>query len=110
MKRIVLMVGVVTALVVGVTAMSAYAAPGGSAPAIHIKPDLTKAGAESRAQEWAEYDWSASAGTTRCTGPYENVRGHTQWACYGIFVNGPMNEEWQVNVGPYGEQTYHVLR
>ncbi len=38
MKRIVLMVGVVTALVVGVTAMSAYAAPGGSAPAIHINP------------------------------------------------------------------------
>lgn len=38
----------------------------------------------------------------RCEGPFGNERGKTQWACYGR-ANG---FHWQVNVGPYGEQTY----
>lgn len=67
---------------------------------------LTKAGGEAYAAYHAEIDWPGKgpAETSYCTGPYENKVGKTQWACYGDF---PFNcFHWQVNVGPYGEQTY----
>lgn len=72
---------------------------------------LTREGAEAYAAYHAELDWpnEASTGvayTNYCTGPYENKQGKTQWACYGGFLNKCL--KWQVNVGPYGEQTYHT--
>ncbi len=68
---------------------------------------LTRSGAEEWSIYWANRDFYASAwAVSHCTGPYENVKGHTQWACYGFNMNGGC-QEWQINVGPYGEQTYH---
>ncbi|HWJ50632.1 MAG TPA: hypothetical protein VNR42_06400 [Solirubrobacteraceae bacterium] len=91
MKRI--CVALLTALVVSVAA-----APSASA--------LTYAGAQEWSRHWAEVDSGWLSNEPRCEGPFENVKGKTQWACYANFVNhGYLG--WQVNVGPYGEQTYH---
>jgi hypothetical protein len=69
---------------------------------------LTRGGAEEWSISWAYQDYGGGAWEINyCTGPYENVRGHTQWACYGHDINGGCRE-WQINVGPYGEQTYHT--
>lgn len=58
------------------------------------------------AYAWAVHFWGESERYVTCDGPYGNgkTHGETQWACYG---NGS-NFSWQVNVDPWGEQTYHV--
>jgi hypothetical protein len=64
-------------------------------------------GGQSSALYWATRhaveDWGWQATGEYCTGPYENVKGRTQWACYGKNEGG---WKWQVNVDPYGSQTY----
>ena len=51
----------------------------------------------------ADWEWTPSTGE-RCTGPYGNghTHGETQWACYGHNTVW----YWQVNVDPWGGQTY----
>jgi hypothetical protein len=58
------------------------------------------------AEAYAEELWGGVAKTERCEGPYENVRGKTQWACFGHDTGGG-GFHWQINVGPFGELTYH---
>jgi hypothetical protein len=101
MKKVLIMLGVLAVLALGGTSASAA-----STPAHTIKPYLTYNGALSRAAYLASEDWGRPAEGEYCTGPYENVRHHTQWACYGYFTDGGTGS-WQVNVDPYGEQTYH---
>jgi hypothetical protein len=55
------------------------------------------------ATAYAARDFGGKAYGTYCEGPFENREGHTQWACYGTDSGG---FDWQVNVGPYGEETY----
>jgi hypothetical protein len=65
------------------------------------------------AEAWSVYDWGfSSTEGTGCTGPYGD--GHTayqtQWACYGVgYPWAGAWIAWQVNVDPYGNQTYAVL-
>jgi hypothetical protein len=77
------------------------------------KPNLCKtscggsAGAEEIAKSDAESLWGYKAFSDGCTGPYENVKGKTQWACYGFLENGAEEDPgYQINLGPYGEITY----
>jgi len=92
-KRLLLLIGVL-ALLLGASVTPASA--------------LTRAGAAEAAEYWATVDYGGGAwSVTHCTGPYENVKGKTQWACYGYNKNGGC-EDFQINVGPYGEQTYHT--
>jgi hypothetical protein len=87
--------------VVSITTVAAFAAAASPASA------LTRSGAEEWSIYWASRDFGGGAWAIRyCTGPYENVKGKTQWACHGFDMNGGCRE-WQINVDPYGSQTYH---
>jgi hypothetical protein len=57
------------------------------------------------ATDWAVVFWGSPEDGLYCTGPYGNGKTHdeTQYACYGV---GEIFE-WQVNVDPWGEETYH---
>ncbi len=45
-----------------------------------------------------------------CTGPFENVKGKTQWACYGKMSEGTQNGKFfQINVDPFGTLTFERL-
>lgn len=77
-----------------------------------IKSDLceyTKCGGSVSAAEatyaWAVHFWDSPEVTNFCEGPFGNGKTHneTQWACYGE-GSGFL---WQVNVDPWGEDTYH---
>jgi hypothetical protein len=59
------------------------------------------------ATAWSVVFWGGSSTGEFCTGPYGNGSTHyqTQWACYGTNSNAP-RWEWQVNVDPYGNETY----
>lgn len=94
MKQTVLTLCAFCALLVGGTSAAAAASRGS---AFH------------RAEQWASYDYNTGAGTISCHGPYANRRRQTQWACHGIFTSGYGQQEWQVNLDPYGAQTYHRL-
>lgn len=78
----------------------------------HARPALTKGQAEGVTLEWVAYfeqsgEWPLSLGEPHlpyeCRGPFENVKGKTQWACLGHFSTG---KNWQVNVDPYGTWVY----
>lgn len=68
------------------------------------KPDLTYAGAEEWTKYWSEVEWGDGSTVFECYNTGENVKGKTQWYCYGEMLYKCL--EWQVNVGPYGERTY----
>ncbi len=57
------------------------------------------------AYAWAVHFWGTPEQAEFCTGPYGNGKTHneTQWACYG----SGRGFLWQVNVDPWGEETYH---
>jgi hypothetical protein len=91
-------------------AMAALSSVPAASIAAGIKPQLCeyeKCGGSPSALEAATVhaasDFGGFASGEYCTGPYENVVGKTQYACYGSDTNG---FTWQVNVGPDGEQTY----
>ena len=65
---------------------------------------LTYGGALEYGRYWSETYWGYGSTPEYCTGPYENVRGRTQWACYGHMKYKCLY--WQVNVDPYGNLTY----
>ncbi len=65
---------------------------------------LTYEGALEYSQYWAQKYWGGSEIAQYCTGPYENKRGKTQWACYGY--NQDNCWTWQINLDPYGTVTY----
>jgi hypothetical protein len=69
---------------------------------------LTKSGAEEWSLHWAKVAGWSNPYIEECTGPYENVEGKTQWACYGRGDGEArcQGTGWQANVGPYGELTY----
>jgi hypothetical protein len=72
---------------------------------------LTKNGAELKASQLAVKKWSATViGEEPCVGEFENVKGKTQWACYGILYNGPYAYKyWQINLDPYGTDVFDRL-
>jgi hypothetical protein len=108
---------VVVALCLGVAAQ-AVAAPSSDTSIMPtlVKPAYTHENAKIRSHEWAQYDnrehWHLTQASPdypyECRGPYENVVGKTQWACFGYFENAG-SDEWQVNIEPYGEQVYYAL-
>ncbi len=74
------------------------------------------AGAWEQAENDAQNKWagreffSPEARTERCEGPFENVKGKTQYACYGEIVgNVGINATWQINLDPYGKITYEHI-
>ena len=105
-----------------VAAFAAIAVAPGSSLAAHrvrahaagIKPLWTEANAPWRTREWAEYLPEHKNGADPSYEPYEckgfatNEKGVTQWACAGTYstVIKPANY-WQVNIDPYGNETYH---
>jgi hypothetical protein len=70
------------------------------------RPALTQGGAEASAATKAAGKWGGFAyyySNPGCKGPYENVEGKTQWACYGrLEGGGNSGKYWQINVDPYG--------
>lgn len=98
MKRLMLLVCVGCAALI--VAASAFAG---------ARPALTRANAESRSSVDAANIWGGQVYkiAPSCTGPYENVKGRTQWACYGGFETGAhAGEYWQINLDPYGTITF----
>jgi hypothetical protein len=89
-KRFFLMLGVVSLLIMAV------AAPVASA--------YTKGQAEADANSYAQLHY-AEATDGSCTASGKNKEGEAQYYCSGKFEFG--TREWKVNVGPYGEITYH---
>jgi hypothetical protein len=67
---------------------------------------LTYAGAAERSTYLATQWWGGGEVFQYCTGPYENVRGKTQYACYGYNQNYCLH--WQINLDPYGSVTYQT--
>jgi hypothetical protein len=72
-----------------------------------IKPGYTWANAFGRTYELANNHWFGHAveWPYECRGPYENVKGKTQWACFGEM--DAHEHGWQVNIDPYGTATYY---
>ncbi len=75
------------------------------------RPALTRADAENKSSTDALNKWKATLTFEEgCTGPFENVKGKTQWACYGSLSGGPQNGKfWQINLDPFGTITFERL-
>jgi len=74
------------------------------------RPALTKEHAEIGSNIDAQAIWKGSSAFDRCTGPYENGHGKTQWACYGRMTSGGhVNQYWQINLDAYEEVTFDRL-
>jgi uncharacterized membrane protein len=91
MRRTILMVGVLAALFASILAAPALA--------------YTKAQAEQAASEYAQGHYGGSSSRASCTASGKNKKGEAQYYCSGTYNFG--NNEYKVNVGPYGEITYH---
>ncbi len=91
MKRTLMIFGVVAAL-----AASVFAAPALA---------YTKAQAEQDASEYAQNHYGGSSSRASCTASGKNEKGVAQYYCSGTYNFGA--NVYHVNVGPYGEITYH---
>jgi hypothetical protein len=91
MKRAILMFSVVAALFASILAAPALA--------------YTKAQAEQAASEYAQNHYGGSSSRASCTASGKNKAGEAQYYCHGTYNFGA--NEYKVNVGPYGEITYH---
>jgi len=90
MKRLFLMVGVISVLIMSVTASVASA--------------YTKGQAEATADNYAQLHYTGATNGS-CTASGKNKAGEAQYYCSGKYNFGA--NTWKINVGPYGEITYH---
>lgn len=91
MRRLIVLFGVVAALFASVLATPALA--------------YTKAQAEQDASEYAQSHYGASSSRASCASSGKNKKGEAQYYCSGTYNFGA--NEYKINVGPYGEITYH---
>lgn len=90
MKRLCLTLSVISVLAMAVTAPVASA--------------YTKGQAEAAADSYAQTHYPEATDGS-CTASGKNKAGEAQYYCSGKYEFG--THEWKVNVGPYGEITYH---
>lgn len=91
MKRAILTLGVLAALFASVLTVPALA--------------YTKGQAEQDASEYAQNHYGASSSRASCTASGKNKAGEAQYYCSGTYNFGA--NSYKINVGPYGEITYH---
>jgi hypothetical protein len=89
MKRLLIMLSVLSLMAFGASAPTAFA--------------LTKAQAEFWSLEDAFHKWLATS-VTECAPSGKNEKGHAQYYCKG-YVRA-LELEWKINLDPYGEITF----
>lgn len=65
----------------------------------------TKGQAVQAATSYADLHYGASSSEAVCDASGKNKAGEAQYYCYGTYDFGAY--EYKINVGPYGEITYH---
>src|ERR1700733_13505320 len=100
----------VISLLLAISCMSMVLVPSAFAGA---RPALTKGDAENKAPVKAANKWGGQVWWRtgkECAGPFENVAGHTQYACYGGFeTGGHAGQYWQINLDPFGTITFERI-
>jgi hypothetical protein len=75
------------------------------------RPALTQGQAGTISRNDAIAKWKpAVLSAPPCVGPFENVKGKTQWACYGFLEGGPQGgKHFQINLDPFGTIVFERL-